>query len=87
VTLLGVRQSPWAAGDAEPSPGHLLFDRRGQWPQLPEFTAAADLIVLTCTVTDATRGLINSAFLRRCRPGVIIVNVARGANLPPPPTR
>ena len=41
----------------------------------------ADIVVLTCTQNDATRGIVGREFLRRCKRGVRIVNVARGGLL------
>lgn len=42
---------------------------------------ATDIVVLTCTQNNATRGIVNGEFLRRCKRGVRIVNVARGGLL------
>lgn len=83
ANLIGVRQSPWAlaevaSGGTELQELDRLFSERFQWPQLHEAAAKADLIMLTCTVTEATRGMINRGFLQACRKGVIIINVARG---------
>lgn len=38
----------------------------------------ADAISLHCPLTDDNRGLINAGTLARCKPGVIVVNTARG---------
>ena len=76
--LIGVRQAPWDSSQA--SALDALFTERFQWPQLHEAAGKADIIVLTCTVTDATRGMIDEAFLGRCKEGVIIINVARGGS-------
>jgi len=40
--------------------------------------ADADVVTLHCPSTAATRGLINRDSLARMKPGVILVNVARG---------
>jgi D-3-phosphoglycerate dehydrogenase len=45
---------------------------------MDEVIAAADFLTLHVPLTDATRGLIGRAALERMRPGVRIVNVARG---------
>lgn len=54
---------------------------------LPSYIAAvplqqlwqeADAISLHCPLTDENRGLINADTLAQCRPGVILVNTARG---------
>lgn len=82
--LVGVRQGPWEEVGGSPSLDE-LFQERVQWPCLLEVAAKADLIVLTCTATPATRGMVNDTFLRACRPGVVIINVARGDTAPIPP--
>ena len=38
----------------------------------------ADFIVMTCALTTQNRHMLNASVLNRCRPGVRIVNVARG---------
>lgn len=44
----------------------------------PERADACDMFVLTCALTDSNRHMINEETLRWMRPGVQIVNVARG---------
>ena len=46
---------------------------------LDDLLARADMISLHAPATDSTRGIINSATLARAKPGVRIVNCARGA--------
>lgn len=38
----------------------------------------ADVISLHCPLTDATRHLVDQAFLARCKPGAILINTGRG---------
>lgn len=45
---------------------------------LDELLARADIITLHTPLTDGTRGVINAAALARTKPGVCIVNCARG---------
>jgi D-3-phosphoglycerate dehydrogenase len=45
---------------------------------LQDLFAEADIIVLSCPLTDATRGLVNADLLRRAKPSAVIVNVSRG---------
>ncbi|MFN0014035.1 MAG: NAD(P)-dependent oxidoreductase [Saprospiraceae bacterium] len=39
----------------------------------------ADIISLHLPLTDETRHFVNKAFLKRCKPGLILINTARGA--------
>lgn len=76
TNLIGVKQAPWDTLQSKSLDE--LFTERVQWPELLHAAGKSDIIVLTCAVTDATRGMINEAFLRACKEGVIIINVARG---------
>ena len=38
----------------------------------------ADVVLLQCPLTSATHGLVNAAFLAMLRPGVMLINCARG---------
>jgi phosphoglycerate dehydrogenase-like enzyme len=46
---------------------------------LPGLLPDADVVILIVPLTDATRGLVDAAFLDRMKPGAMLVNVARGA--------
>jgi D-3-phosphoglycerate dehydrogenase / 2-oxoglutarate reductase len=46
--------------------------------ELPEILARADIITLHTPLTEATRNLLSREAIARCRPGVRIVNCARG---------
>jgi glycerate dehydrogenase len=50
--------------------GRLPFER---------ILAEADILSLHCPLTDATRGLIDAAALRRMKPDALLINTARGA--------
>ncbi|MFJ4843725.1 MULTISPECIES: 2-hydroxyacid dehydrogenase [unclassified Streptomyces] len=52
-------------------PVHALGD-------LPALLPAADVVVLSTPLTEATRGLVDAAFLARMKDGALLVNVARG---------
>lgn len=39
----------------------------------------ADIVVLACSLTDVTRGMVNDAFLRQMKAQSVLVNVGRGA--------
>lgn len=47
--------------------------------ELPELLPHHDVVILTVPLTDATRGLVDAAFLARLPDGALLVNVARGA--------
>jgi glyoxylate reductase len=51
------------------------FAGRGEAPD-PD---GADAISLHAPLSDATRGLVDAAFLARCAPHAVLVNTARGA--------
>jgi phosphoglycerate dehydrogenase-like enzyme len=68
--ILGVRRSP--TGD-EPVDEMLALD------ELAGHIPRADVIVLSVPGTSATRHLVDGDFLKRVRPGVVLVNVARGS--------
>ncbi len=49
------------------------------WRSLDDLLAEADVVVLCCPLTEATRGLLDGARIARMKPGAWLVNVARGA--------
>lgn len=55
-------------------PGSSSPDRVDLADCLPQ----ADVISLHCPLTDATRHLVNAAFLGRCKRGALLVNTGRG---------
>ena len=46
--------------------------------ELEKLLPEADVVILIVPITDETRGLVDSAFLRRMKAGALLVNVARG---------
>jgi phosphoglycerate dehydrogenase-like enzyme len=46
--------------------------------ELPALLPDADVVVLAVPLTDATRGLVDAAFLAAMKEGALLVNVARG---------
>ena len=46
--------------------------------QLDDLLPEADLVIITCALTDKTRGLLNYERLSRFKPTAFLVNVARG---------
>lgn len=75
--LMLVRRSSWE-GDQPQSPSPDM--RLASWTDLPSLLPQADLVFLTCSLNDETRGLVDSTFLSKCKPGVRIINVARGGS-------
>lgn len=47
--------------------------------ELPDLLPSADAVVLVVPLTEATRGLVDAAFLARMKDGAALVNAARGA--------
>lgn len=66
----------------------ILAMRRGSWDEADEgvipctsaaeLAAEADHLVLAAPLTEATRNILNSDVLARARPGLHVINVARG---------
>lgn len=88
VTITALRRRPrWGAGAGDPAAAaaEAALSDRGCWPaDTARLAAGADLVVVTCHQDERSRGMVNAEFLRACKPGVRIVNVARGehAGLP-----
>ena len=74
-----VRRSSWE-GDQPDAAGQDM--QLEAWTELPCLLPHADLIFLTCSLNDETRGLVDSSFLSQCKAGVRIINVARGLCFP-----
>jgi phosphoglycerate dehydrogenase-like enzyme len=68
--ILGVAQQPRRDEYA---------DLVGTLDNLGSFLAEADVVLLSCTLTDRTRGLANSEFFRGMKSDAVLVNVSRGA--------
>lgn len=72
-----MRRSSWGQ-PADASAEALLYDK-GAWSDMHRFAAAADIIIVACSQDRTSMGFVNDGLLAACKPGVIIVNVARGA--------
>lgn len=69
VPMVGIQRSP----RPDDSVGEVATpDDLGRY--LPQ----ADVVLLCCPLTDATRGLVDAGFLARMKPGAMLVNVGRG---------
>jgi phosphoglycerate dehydrogenase-like enzyme len=49
-----------------------------EWRELPVLLAESDIISLHLPLTPMTQGMIDTAAIRRMKPGVVLVNTARG---------
>jgi phosphoglycerate dehydrogenase-like enzyme len=49
--------------------------------ELDELIPAADAVVMLAPLTEATRGMVDAAFLARMRDGALLVNAGRGATV------
>lgn len=62
----------------DPAP-HPLADRILPPASVREALPHADVVILSCPLTDDTRGMADNGFFARMKPGAILVNVGRGA--------
>lgn len=65
-----IAHDPLLASDAVPTDVELVG--------LEQLVGCADVITLHCALTEQTRGLFDRRLLARCKPGAVLVNVARG---------
>ncbi len=73
AAVVGARRSAADDADLEATDAMVTMDAiAGELP-------LADVVVLTCPLTDETRGLVDAEFLSALRDDVVLVNVARGA--------
>ena len=70
MRVIGIRRDP-ASGTGVADEVHRLS-------ALPELLPRADYVALTCPLTPETERLINAEALRRMKPAVVLINVARG---------
>lgn len=71
MTVIGSDPSPQAASAA----GTIGVEVVG----FDDLVRASDALVFNCPLTDETRGMLNAQALSRARPGLLVVNTARGA--------
>jgi phosphoglycerate dehydrogenase-like enzyme len=76
--VVGVRRTAPAVGDPPDPEGFEVLGGFGA-DGLERLLGLADVVVVATPETEETRGMLNEARLRSCRPGAVIVNVARGA--------
>jgi phosphoglycerate dehydrogenase-like enzyme len=68
----------WGTGRTDAGRGIEGLSRYIEHAELREALAAVDALVLSCPLTQSTRGLIGREEIASMRRGAIIVNVARG---------
>lgn len=69
--------------DVESRVASLYLSRKGRWSDLHSFASTADLAFVCCAENDETRGVIGDAFWEKAKPGLVLVNVARGGLVDP----
>src|SRR5271167_3980053 len=70
MRVIGVRRT------ARPAPG--VADEVVGETGLARALAEADVVALTCPLTEETEGLIGAAAFNALKPGALLINVARG---------
>ncbi|MFE3837295.1 D-2-hydroxyacid dehydrogenase [Pseudogemmobacter sonorensis] len=70
MKVIGIRR--------DPSKGAGSADEVHGFADLGALAGRADVLVLSCPLTDDTRGLIGADLIAALKPGAILVNVARG---------
>lgn len=65
-----IAYDPFAASQPE-----LMAVERAEWPERID---QADFIVVTASLTDSSRNMVDAAVFQRAKPGVRVVNVGRG---------
>jgi phosphoglycerate dehydrogenase-like enzyme len=70
MRVIGLRRDP-ANGAEGADEIHAMGELKAQLPR-------ADIVALTCALTEETRGLMDAAAFAAMRPGAMLVNVARG---------
>lgn len=73
--LLASEMTVIAYDPGQDGDGGLSGVQRAAWPQRVE---EADFLVFTCALNDKNRHMLNAQVLQSCKPGVQVVNVARG---------
>ncbi len=71
MRVLALRRQGWSASDPNAAAVQPVAD-------LASLAARSDHLVLALPLTDATRGCVDAALLAQARPGLHLVNIARG---------
>jgi phosphoglycerate dehydrogenase-like enzyme len=70
MTVVGLRRDPGRGAEGA--------DEIHPMSALPAQLPRADIVALTCALTEETRGLMDAAAFAAMKPGAMLVNVARG---------
>lgn len=74
MSLAAIRRSPAAPGEADT----LGLDWIGGMDRLAELAETSDVIVISAPLNDQTRGMFDTALIRRMKADASLVNVGRG---------
>lgn len=74
VRVSATRRSAWGVAD----PAAAALHERGSPADLLPLLQKADVVILTCTLNEFTRGMVNARFIDAMPHGAILINVARG---------
>lgn len=69
--------------DVDPRVASSYLSRKGKWSDLHRYASEADLVFLCCSENEGTRGVVGDAFWASAKPGLALVNVARGGLVEP----
>lgn len=63
----------------DPAPSQLCIDAGARYVTLPELLSESDVISLHCPLTPDTHHLIDAQAIEMMKPGVMLINISRGA--------
>jgi len=70
--------------DIDPLVASASLSRKGAWEaDLHSFASTADLAFVCCAENAETRGVVGNGFWKSAKPGLVLVNVARGGLVDP----
>ncbi|GMH34351.1 hypothetical protein BSKO_02185 [Bryopsis sp. KO-2023] len=83
VRMICLRRRDWAQGQWTQHARDVskMVAVKTRWADFHMHAQKVDIIILTCTQNSESYRMVNQNFLDKCRPGIRIVNVARGGLL------